>query len=365
MMLVNRREFKVAVQNATKVFNGGNKLLPQGINLHAVNGKLSVFAVSQMFTVKTIVPYQGDDECNIFVPYEKLMNAVTKMDASDTLQLQVEDKLKISCGYASLKIATLFNEDGAQGTERTLEGLKKASVKLKNIAGMLEATEHALDTSNNNVLMMAYDVAIAKSGAKITTLDGHRISQRNSITNGELPEADIIVPGKPFKAAVQMMGEDDIIVSFTEDGKFIQLSNENETVVTTISLHAGPYFNIEAIVRTAPNMNTEITLDREQAIQALTINALCGRTSVISIKDNAMLFESADQSTGNEASASIEVAGKTAGIRFGVNNQYLMDALKSFDSEKVSFAMENPKSPMFITDGTENKEVVLPVNIIR
>lgn len=350
-MKVKSSELEKAVKNASKACVKNSTVGYMALKLRAHNNVLSINGGSTQITVKTSVFYEGNDDFEVCVSQELLLSAVSKMKMADEITLTSGKQVSLKCNYATVNLTPVADNVIERSADEYPE-----SVKVKGLKSILDQTSHCLAAEGQgDPKMSAFDIKISSTGIKVTTLDGRRISVRST----DEGEKELIVVGKPLMSVLQMMENDEVTISFPENGRFIMVTGEN--IEATVSVINGEYFNISSYIKT--DFERYILLNRDKMLEALNISSLFGKISKVEIADGSLNMSAIDDKGSGQTT--VAYSGSMRDIKFGVCNQYLIDALKSFDSEEIIFTMDNPKAPILMSDSRDGNtlEVVCPVAI--
>jgi len=213
-------------------------------------------------------------------------------------------------------------------------------------------------------------VLFEKKGKKLSLVatDGHRLAQTRDDVQGDGKDINAVVPIKAINLIERLLTDPEQIVGlqFKENKLFIQVSSETAGVTATMStaLVEGSFPPYQDVI--PKDSDKKVLLDRDRFFSAVRRAALLTNEESkgvrLSFGNNTLSISSRAPEMG-EAKIDLPVEYTGDAIEIGFNPQYLIDALKVADLEKVSFEMKTPNKPGLLRAGPGFLYVVMPVNL--
>ena len=198
---------------------------------------------------------------------------------------------------------------------------------------------------------------------KVASLDGHRISIRNTILNTDYPSVRVIIPGKTLIEITKILpGDADKNVDIFFSKNYAVFKFDDTVMVTR--LIDGDYFRIESML--SSDYETKITLNKKDFLDNIERSTILIRENdkkplVLNIVDSKIELKMNSIMGSMNSELMVNKQGKNLMIAF--NPKFLMDALRAIDDEEIVLYMTNPKAPCFIKDD-DGKYIylILPIN---
>lgn len=218
--------------------------------------------------------------------------------------------------------------------------------------------------ANDSNKMMTGELFEMKDGnLRVVSLDGHRISIRNTTLNGDAPEVKAIIPGKTLNEIAKVIADDnEKKVNLYFDQSFVSFRFEETIMVSR--LIDGEFFRIDSML--SNDYETKIVVNKREFLSSverasILISESDKKPLILKIEDDTLNLRVNSQTGFLDDVLRTEKSGKNLMIAF--NPRFLLDSLRAIDEENVTLYMTSPKAPCFIRD--ENNTyiyLILPVN---
>lgn len=226
----------------------------------------------------------------------------------------------------------------------------------------------ALDSTRPILQGILYEVK--NNTLKLVALDGYRIAYtQHSVENANDIEA--VIDGKSLSNISKLIDNDGVMKLFLNDNHILILL-DNLTIHSR--LMDGKYINYQSLMNN--DYNVEVIVDRVSFIESIERSTIIAGsedsyTPLITLKSKSdgmldMLEITSKSPKGKVMEdIAIEIPSKDKEIEIAFNGRYLLDMLKSMESEKVDIKFKTNLSPAtFYPIGNEdNKYVVLPIRV--
>jgi DNA polymerase-3 subunit beta len=198
---------------------------------------------------------------------------------------------------------------------------------------------------------------------KAVSLDGHRISIRNTELRDDYGTLQAIIPGKTLNEISKILdGEAESEVQIFFDENHVMFRFDDTTVVSR--LIDGEYLRIDSML--SSDYDTKVTVNKRAFLDNIERSIVLLRETdrkplVLTITDGCMNLKMNTVVGRLNSDLDIHKIGKD--IMIGLNPKFLLDTLRVIDDEDVCLYMTNAKAPCFIRDD-ENKYIylILPIN---
>ena len=198
---------------------------------------------------------------------------------------------------------------------------------------------------------------------KVVSLDGHRISIRNTFLKNAYDYKKVIVPGKTLNEISKILSGDadkDVSIYFTDKHIIFEF---DQTIVVS-RLIEGEYFKVDQMI--SSDYETKVKINKKELLNCIDRATLMVKEGdkkpiIIDINDDSM--ELRINSTIGSMNEKIDIRKEGKDLMIGFNPKFMIDALKVIDDEEIEMFMVNPKAPCFIKDEKDTYlYLILPVN---
>lgn len=227
----------------------------------------------------------------------------------------------------------------------------------------IKYTIFSISPNDSNKMMTGELFEVNNNMLKVASLDGHRISIRNTILNTDYPSVRVIIPGKTLIEITKILpGDADKNVDIFFSKNYAVFKFDDTVMVTR--LIDGDYFRIESML--SSDYETKITLNKKDFLDNIERSTILIRENdkkplVLNIVDSKIELKMNSIMGSMNSELMVNKQGKNLMIAF--NPKFLMDALRAIDDEEIVLYMTNPKAPCFIKDDEEKYiYLILPIN---
>lgn len=335
------------------------------ILIEAKNNQIKLTANDMELAIETVIDGDILEEGKIAIEAKLFSEIIRKLPNSDVI-IEVADNFqtKITCEKAK------FNIMGKPGDDFSylphIEKNKFIYVSQFTLREVIRQTIFSISDNENNKLMTGELFEVKDNKLTVVSLDGHRISIRNTELAGKNAPVKVVVPGKTLNDVSKILsGELDDMVQIYFTDKHILFEMEKTKVVSR--LLEGEYYRINRML--SNDYETKIILNKKEIYSCidratLLIKESDKRPIILSITDDVMDLQVSTSIGSMKDEMEIKKEGKD--IMIGFNPKFLMDALRVIDDEEITIYLMNPKAPCFIKDEKESYTyLILPVNFNR
>lgn len=218
------------------------------------------------------------------------------------------------------------------------------------------------DQTSGNKAMSGELFSLDRDRLQIVSLDGHRISIRNSDLRKSYDPVKVIIPGKALIEIGKILSGDvseDVTLSF--ENKFVSFTFGNTVIVTR--LIESEYFDISRMLNLP--FSTKIKVNRRQFMDCVDRASLLTKEGdkkpfILETGDNVINLSLV--STLGKFNDQIDTVIEGSPIKIGFNPKLVIDALRAIDDEEIVLHLSSPKTPCIIKDSEESYiYLILPV----
>lgn len=228
---------------------------------------------------------------------------------------------------------------------------------------LIRDTIFSISPNDSNKMMTGELFEVNGDTLKVVSLDGHRISIRNTALRDNYGKVKVIIPGKTLNEVSKILSGDnekEVVIYFAKN--YVLFKFDDTLMVSR--LIDGEYFKIDSML--SSDYETKLTVNKKEFLDCIERSTILIRESdkkplIMNIEDAALSLKMNSMIGSMDAQILIRKQGKD--LMIGFNPKFLLDALRVIADEEVTLYMTNPKAPCFIKDD-EGKFIylILPVN---
>ena len=282
-------------------------------------------------------------------------------DSEVTIETDSNNKALIKCEKAKFNIAGKDGEDFVALPE--IEKNHFITLSQFSLKEIIRQTIFSIADNYTNKLMTGELFEIKEDVMKVVSLDGHRISIRNTFLKNAYDYKKVIVPGKTLNEISKILSGDadkDVSIYFTDKHIIFEF---DQTIVVS-RLIEGEYFKVDQMI--SSDYETKVKINKKELLNCIDRATLMVKEGdkkpiIIDINDDSM--ELRINSTIGSMNEKIDIRKEGKDLMIGFNPKFMIDALKVIDDEEIEMFMVNPKAPCFIKDEKDTYlYLILPVN---
>ena len=298
-----------------------------------------------------------------------VLNAKTFCDIlrhlpEETVTIDCDEKnvCTISSGNLEYTVISLNPEEYPEMPEITEE--KPFTIRQTVLREMIKQTIFAVSIDDSKAVHKGIKFEISPGQIKLVALDGYRLAIRNDFIEYNGEAFSFVAPAKTLSEIIKFIDDTDAFINIDVGRRHIIFDIDNYTIISR--LLEGEFLNYNTAIPTAKNatvrVNTKNLIDCiERASIIITEKT---KSPIKFIFDEDTIRISAVTALG---SANDKIAGYTEGKRteIGFNNRFILDALRSCDTDEVLINLNGPVAPAVILppEGDNFLYLVLPVRI--
>ncbi len=336
------------------------------ILLEAKKGEIRLTATDLEIGISVKVDGEIIEEGAITVPAKKFSEIVKELPTQNNIHISLKknQSVHIEAGKSYFKLIGLAREDFPQLPEApsTARGGDSVKIPQKKLKNMTQLTSFAMSHDETRYVLNGILFSFRDKILKLVATDGRRLAiiQKEILEIGNLKK-DVILPMKTIQELNRNLGEEgDVFFYFKENQLLINLG----PIYITSRLIEGEYPNYEQVI--PKKIKEELHLNTQDFLQATRRASILTNQESQSVKINIikdkMIITKITPDLG-EAREEIEVDYKGGEFVIGFNPNFLMDALKNIENDRVKFSFVDPEKPAVITSGEDYTYIVLPMQV--
>ncbi len=340
--------------------------------LHAGKKGSSIIATDIETALREPIDIGVEKEGKICIPARKLYEIVREVDADLAFETEDEQWLRVRSGASNFKLACLSHSDFPAWPSSLGGDVEEISIDSSVLLEMIEKTLYSAGESDTRYTLngLLFHPRPEKNSLTVVGTDGHRLAIIHSQIGSTIKdEKKIIVPRKAVSELRRFLpsetGEGEaqqVTISIGEKHLLFKIG----TIEFLTRLIEGSYPNYENVI---PQANEKkMSIGREAFVKVVRRVSVMSRERAsavrLDLENDKMTFFSSSPDLG-EAKEEVPVEYKGDAISLGFNARYVLDVLSAMTSDKVVVEMQDPLSPVLVTeDGNQNYQcVIMPMRI--
>ncbi len=312
-----------------------------------------IYAMNYEIAIKGFIDSAAPDES--FVIPRPAIDLIENLPGG-TIEIKGNEKsISIRCGEIKNRYQTT-DPNSYPMIETALNGTNSADVPSKGLFETMNSVLYAVSETASKAQMRGVLLDACDGYLNIVGCDGTKLAWNKIKYDGEFK---VIIPKATVKQLISLGMSGDISFSWDENG--IVLKNDEFEVYSKVL--SGEFLNYKALFIEYPN---QTIIDRRKFSDCLRRANICADDRALSavmcsFEDEKVAVSLKKSSAEYEEAVQLEIPVKEP-VKIGFNGRYLLDALNSFDAEKVSVKVGTPHQGAIIDDG-DMFALVLPVQM--
>ena len=342
--VIPSRATKPILQNVQIKGNDNNTITLTGTDLE--------IGISIIIEIDEIV-----DPETVLVSAHTLQGIISE-DKSETISFDIKEDVAImTTSKGEFNFSVAVDEDFPKISEITEENLFE--IPGDALADAISKTEFATAKGDTRYALNGICLNILDDSIDFVSSDTHRLSKVNKKINKiNVENGKYIVITKGMKELAKLAVGEEIVKIQIHNNELIAKTS-NATIVTR--LVEGQFPNYNNVIPSEKNVDLE--LNREEIINGLRLVGKMSNEESHSVKFDAANNKLCLSATaGNIGSGSQEYDINITGgdIKTNFNYNYMIDALKSFNSSELMLSFKDNDTPVKIEEG-DYLHIVMPI----
>ena len=295
----------------------------------------------------------------------RLFGDIVRKLPADTVKISIDDsyKVRIRSGQSSFTLMALAADDYPSLPD--VEYDKAVTVPQNMLKDMISSTIFAVSENQSRPIQTGCKFEVEPDTMTVVAVDGFRLAmRREKIENPEGRTLSFVVPSSGLREVERLLEDTEENVSFTLGMKQIMFQVGSATLVCR--LLEGEFLNWKRVVptdnpiRLAVNVR-ELTAALERVM--LIVNDKYKSAVRCCFENNKVYLRTANNQ--GIAEDECQTAGDGQNLVIGFNGRYLLDALKTIQSDNISLELKTNLTPAVImpTEGDSFSHMILPVRL--
>lgn len=360
---IDKRILTEAVGNLQRAVSAKTSIPAlEGILIRTDVDKIILSAYDLEIGMQTELPAVISEPGSIDLTAKLFSEIVRKSPADDvTIESDERNTATITSGVSCF---TIIGMDAAEFPEfPKVTDTDTVKIPANLLKSMIRQTIFAVADSNAKPIHQGSLFKIENGVLDLVSVDGYRLALRREAIqfDGSL---EFVVPGKTLSEVLKLLKDDDSDVEICPSRRHILFKIDNYTVLS--ALLEGEFLDYRAALPKESKIevvvSTRTLIDSVERVSLLITDRLKSPVRCVIGEDIIKLMCTTTMGRAND-----QIEAKVSGdpLEIGFNNKYLLDALRSAESDEVRLMLNGPISPMLVLpkEGDAFSFLVLPVRL--
>ena len=229
----------------------------------------------------------------------------------------------------------------------------------------INQTIFATSTQESRPVLTGINFKINNNLIEVTATDSYRLSKKRIIIDNNIEDnIDIIIPNRNLNEIIKLMSDDDEKIEMHIFSNKVIFKIKNLIIMTR--LINGNYPDTNKLIPETSELKIKVNLENLfNSIDRASLLTNSEEKNIIKLetKKDIMIISSNIPEIGNvEEKIKIE-KNNNKDIKISFSSKYMMDALKTFDSEEVELLFNGEIKPIIINyiDNNDLTQLILPI----
>ena len=368
MKFVVKKEILIESLNNTARAISTKNLIPilTGIKFDLKEDGLYLYASDTDVSIRGFIPKDKltslDEVGSIVIGGKYIVEIIRKLPNTD-ISIEVIDGYKLIVSTDN----TEFNLNGVNPNEfpnLDLDETKEPIIINNEVfKGIINQTVFATSPSETRPLLTGINFRISGSELEVLATDSYRLARKLVKIDHEIDnDVNIVIPGKNLVELTKMLDDDKANVEIHLFSNKVLFKYDN--MVFLSRLLSGTYPTTSNIIPKEFNIELECSFDDlfNMIDRASLLTSDREKNTIkLSLNKNELMISSNSPEIGKVEEKITVESDKEINISF--SSKFMLDAIKSFNKEKIILCMNNDSSPIVIknSEDTSLVQLVLPI----
>lgn len=365
-------EKNILLENLNQVGKAlsGRNIIPvlNGIKMELTNNGLSMLATDNDITIKTFIDSKNiksiDEEGSCVVYGRYLIDLVRKIPNGE-VDIETIEASKVKITTENLKYnLNCFNENDFPNINLE-EKENFITINVKDFKDAINQTVFSTSTQESRPLLTGVNVKIIGNTLECVATDSYRLSKKLlTLENNNNENLNVVISAKNITELVKTLEDDEENVQIHTFGNKVLFKYKD--ILFQSSLLNGTYPNTDSLIPTEFEIMIEVS--RQNLFDSIDRASLLTQSKEkniiqLDIKNEKMLISASSQEIGKieEYIPIKQIKGGELTISF--SSKYMIDALKSFNEEKILLLLNGDIKPIIVRENEDGNltQLILPI----
>lgn len=368
MKFIVKKEILLESLNNTSRAISTKNLIPilTGIKFDLKEDGLYLYASDTDVSIRSFIPKDKltslDEVGSIVIGGKYIVEIIRKLPSTD-ISIEVIDGYKLIISTDN----TEFNLNGVNPNEFPNLDLDETKepiiINTEVFKEMINQTVFATSPSETRPLLTGINFRISGNELEVLATDSYRLARKVvSIDHDIENDINIVIPGKNLVELTKMLDDDEATLELHLFSNKVLFKYKN--MVFLSRLLSGTYPTTSNIIPKEFNIELECSFDDlfNMIDRASLLTSDREKNTIkLSLNKNELMISSNSPEIGKVEEKITVESDKEINISF--SSKFMLDAIKSFNKEKIVICMNNDSSPIVIKNNEDSSlvQLVLPI----
>ena len=361
---VERSVFLDAVSKLQRIVGSKNSMpVLEGILISAEQGKVTMVSYNLEMGMKKEIYARCEEEGDIVINARLLAEILRKMNGMQ-VEISADDRLNcnIKCNEATFDImgmaATDFPEIPSVSEVNSFE------IEGKILTQMKKGTSFAAAQSEGSKpILTGIDISLFDGFIQFVAIDGYRMAIKKEKINID-KNFEFIVTSKAINEAVKLIEDESELVKIKVGERLISFNVNGYDFISR--LLEGEFVNYKKTI--PPSFTQKVTVNTRDLINTIErVSLLISESFTTPVRcyfnELNVIFTCATSQGRATETFNTKLEGEN--FEIGLNNHYLLDALKAIEDENINILFNGSNAGVLITpiEGDNFKYMIMPMRL--
>lgn len=358
---MSKEALNIAIQHVSKAVSNKTTIpILSGIKIDASSQEGIVLTASDTdISIQSYILLEQDEstvmeieqEGSVVVPGKLFIEIVRKLPA-ETLEFTVTDNFHITIRSGSTELQMIGLDPEEYPMLPKLDEQNTITIQSDILKSMIRQTIFAVSTNESTPILTGILWNLEQQILKFVATDRHRLSTRECTieTDPNVTLNNIVISGKNLSELLKLLPDENTIIEIIAAHN--QILFRMDKILFYTSVLDGTYPDTTKII--PQSFQSEIVLNTKAFTNAMERAYLLSReektniVKMVSFPDHRIEISSSLSELG-KITDQLDVVQMTGNpIKISFNSRYMLDALKSIDSESIHIGFTGAMSPFIL-----------------
>jgi DNA polymerase-3 subunit beta len=368
-LTLNKDRLNESIQHVSKAVSNRTTIpILSGIKLEASPSGVTLTASDTDISIQSFIPIQENEQTivqlehpgSVVVP-GRLFTEIIRRMPSDQVEIGVDDHFRISIRSGSSELELVGMDPEEFPLLPKLEENNTFSVQSEVLKSMIRNTIFAVSTNESSPILTGILWTLNEQKFKFVATDRHRLSTCERIIEADPQHAlhNIVISGANLSELQKLLPDQETMIDIVAADN--QVLFKMGSILFFTRILDGTFPDTSKII--PKTFAAEIVVNAKQFTDAMERAYLLSReekTKIVkltSIGNNKIEIFSSLSEIGKITDQVDVLRMEGDPVKISFNSRYMLDALKSIDSENIHIGFTGPMSPFVIRP--EDSEALL------
>lgn len=293
-----------------------------------------------------------------------ILEIIRKLDGNEVkIELLDGIKLLISCGNSEFNLNCMESSDFP--TLEFEEQNNPIELKKEEFKELINKTSFAVSTQETRPILTGINFKLKEDKLECISTDSYRLAKKYvNLTKKYDEEQDIVIPGRNLIELIKIIEENKNNIEMHIFSNKVLFKFDNTLFETRVL--SGTFPNVDRLIPSSFNLNIKVnSYEFYNVIDRAALLTSDKEKNIIKFEceDNLLTILSNSPEIGKVEEKMIVEKSNKENIKIAFSSKFMMDAIRTINSEKVILKFNNDVQPIIICDEKDDTilQLILPI----